>query len=258
MTTSERPRYGTWIRTRPIIILSLLEAACLALTALAAWSVLFLAALVPAAIVGYVLLIVTLSRWRFSPVGGNYQDRVHELLVRRVEGLRILDIGCGSGHLLARIAGAHPAARLVGLDFWGEDWEYSQALCERNAKVEGFEGRVAFVRGSASALPADLGTFDTVVSCLTFHEVRDTPDRTTALAEAVARVTPGGAFAFIDLFGDPKFYPQPERISEAITRAGGRVTERTALGELLALPFPLEHPRVLGHAVLIAGRREAP
>jgi SAM-dependent methyltransferase len=251
----ERPRYKTWIRTRPIVIFTILVGACIGLSAMAFWSLYFLVFLLPAAIFGYILLIVGMSRWRFSPAGGDYQDRVHQLLVRRVNGDRVLDIGCGSGHLLAEIARARPSAVLVGLDYWGDDWEYSRELCVANFRAEGFEDRATFVRGTASSLPADLGQFDTVVSCLTFHEVADVDDKTVSLRQALAHVAPGGRFAFIDLFGDASFYPDSVAIESAITESGGLVEERVSLGDLMPLPFPLKHKRVLGHAQLIAGEK---
>ena len=257
MTPATRPHYKTWIRTRPIVVFATLAVASLILAALAFRNALFLAFVIPAAIFGYILVIVGLSRWRFSAAGGDYQRRIHRLLVDRVSGGSVLDIGCGSGHLMAEIARAHPAAQLVGLDFWGSNWEYSQELCERNFRAEGFAGRGTFVRGTASNLPPDLRMFDTVVSCLTFHEVRDVEDKTTSLREAVQRVAPGGRFAFIDLFDDPQFYPHPDRVAASITECGGEIAEDVRLAELLALPFPLPHRRVLGYARLIAGVRVA-
>lgn len=254
---TERPRYKTWIRTRPIVVFSILVVACLALTLLALWSLFFLVFVIPAGIFAYILLIVGLSRWRFSESGGDYQDRVHQMLVARVSQGSVLDIGCGSGHLLAEIARAHPDARLVGLDFWGDDWEYSQGLCEANFEAEGFGGRASFVRGSASKLPEELGTFDSVVSCLTFHEVGDVEDKTVSIREALDRVSAAGRFAFIDLFDDRKFYPDPGRVTAAIVECGGQVLEDVRLAELLELPFPLQHKRVLGNARLIAGRKAA-
>lgn len=251
----ERPKYGTWIRSRPIVILSVLAAVFLALSALAAWHWLFLVFLVPAGVFLYILLIVGMSRWRFSPSGGNYQDRVHQLLVSRVAGERILDIGCGSGHLLAEIAKANPHASLVGLDYWGANWEYSREQCVANFRAEGLEGRAEFIRASAANLPPELGEFDTVVSCLTFHEVGDLEDKTVALRQALGTLRPGGTFAFIDLFGDPKAYPDQGLIDAAVAESGGAVLERAPLADLLPLPFPLNHKRVLGHAQLIAGEK---
>ncbi|OAI43107.1 hypothetical protein AYO38_02740 [bacterium SCGC AG-212-C10] len=251
------PRYKTWIRTRPLVIFAVLVGVSLALSLLALWQIFFLAFLIPAGILGYILLIVGLSWWRLSARGGDYQDRVHQLLVSRVAGERVLDVGCGSGHLLAEIARAHPGAQLTGLDYWGDNWEYSQELCEANFRAEGFDGRAMFVRGSASRLPAELGSFDCVVSCMTFHEVRDVEEKTESLRQAIGRLAPGGRFVFVDLFGSGSFYPRREAIEEAITASGGRISERVPLERLMPMPFPLKHTRVLGDAELIAGEKTA-
>jgi len=258
--TPARPHYRTWIRTRPVVIFAALTGACLLLSLLAIWSLFFLVLLVPAGIFGYILAIVGLSRWRFSRAGGDYQARVHQLIVARVPGeaATVLDVGCGSGHLLARIAQARPATALTGLDYWGSDWEYSRELCEANFRAEGLDGRATFIQGTASRLPTDLGPFDAVVSCLTFHEVQDVEDKTVSLREAVGRLSPGGRFVFIDLFADPKFYPDAGRITAAIEAAGGAVTERKPLRDLVPMPFPLGHKRVLGFGELIAGERRGP
>ena len=253
----ERPRYKTWVRTKPVVIFAVLLAVFLALSALAVVHWLFLVFLIPAAIFGYMLFVVGLARWRFSPAGGDYQDRVHQLIVSRVQGDRVLDVGCGSGHLLAQIARAHPSATLVGLDYWGSNWEYSKDLCEANFRAEGLDGRAEFVHGTASALPATLGEFGSVVSTMTFHEVRDVEDKTVSLRQAIGRLKPGGTFVFIDLFGDTSFYPNPTAIEAAISESGGRISEQIPLGDLMPLPYPLKHKRVLGHAQLIAGQRSS-
>jgi ubiquinone/menaquinone biosynthesis C-methylase UbiE len=126
-----------------------------------------------------------------------------------VEGDRILDIGCGSGHLLSKIAKRHPEAELVGIDYWGDDWEYSKDLCINNFRAENIRNKVEFRKETASNLPDDIGMFDCVVSCLTFHEVKDVNDKTVSIREALKHLKTGGKFVFIDLFQDPKYYPDP-------------------------------------------------
>lgn len=249
----ESPGYKTWVRTRPLVILSIITVVFLALSLLFLLHWLFLLFLIPAAIFAYMVAIVGLSKWRLGP--GGFQARIHQLLVDRTSGGRILDIGCGSGHLLSKVARAHPNAALVGLDYWGDNWEYSSKLCIANFRAEGLDGRAEFVRGTASNLPADLGQFDTVLSCMTFHEVRDTADKTVSLRQALRHLAPGGHFAFIDLFADPTYYPKQPAIEAAITESGGTITEHIPLSSLIPLPFPLTHKRVLGHATLITGTR---
>lgn len=166
---------------------------------------------------------------------------------------RLLDIGCGSGQLLIRCAKASPG-EYYGLDRWGEDWEYSRAQAERNAVLEGVP-ELHFVQGSASCLPFDDGQMQRVVSCLTFHEVRDVEDKTVGITEALRVLAAGGTFVFLDLFDDPRSYPGREHVLETIERAGGEIESARALPELLELRFPLGLGKVLGHAVLVAGTK---
>jgi len=75
-------------------------------------SILFLIFIIPTFIFGYILFIIGVSSWRFSKSGGDYQNKIHQIIVLKVEGDRILDIGCGSGHLLSKIAKQNPEAKL--------------------------------------------------------------------------------------------------------------------------------------------------
>ena len=77
---------------------------------------------------------------------------------------------------------------LVGIDYWGDDWEYSKDICEKNAEYEGVSDRISFIKASASKLPFDDNEFDVVVSCLTFHEVKDENDKIKVFKEGIWRV----------------------------------------------------------------------
>ena len=156
--------------------------------------------------------------------------------------------------MLAKIAKQHPEAELVGIDYWGDNWEYSKELCIHNFKAENIVNKVEFRKETASNLPDDLGMFDCIISCLTFHEVQDVKDKTIPIREALRHLKKGGAFIFIDLFQDPKYYPERNKIDNVIESQNGIVTERKSLSEILELPFPLKHKKVLGYAELIAGR----
>src|SRR5262249_12908605 len=123
----------------------------------------------------YIAVVLTWTAHRLGPRGGDVQRRIHKLLIDSVGNAgRLLDVGCGSGQLVIRFAKSAPGD-YVGLDSWGDDWEYSRAQAERNATLEGAQG-LQFVHGSASRLPFADADFERVVSCLTFHEVRDVAD----------------------------------------------------------------------------------
>jgi len=232
-------------------------AICVAAAGLAPVSAWFLLSLVPAAIFGYITLILVLTVYRFGPHGGDFQRRIHQLIAGQAGARpgRVLDVGCGSGSLAVAVAIMAPECTVEGIDSWGSDWEYSQHQCERNALAEGVSGRVTFRRQSAAALSYPDASFDTVVSCLTFHEVSDSPHPTDALAEALRVLRPGGRFVFLDLFADPGHFGSIQRVRDAVTRAGASVTREAGLHDLVPLPYPLRQGKVLGHAILLVGTR---
>src|SRR5262245_25656387 len=189
----ETATYGTWIRTNRLYIFAAVSVMALAgasLTLVSAW---FALLLVPAALFGYIAVVLALTVWRFGSRGGNFQRRIHDLIVARAEvdpAGRGLDIGCGSGALTSGLARPLPAAQVTGIDFWGTDWEYSRGQCERNARIEGVARRTTFLQQSAASLQFGDATFDVVVSCLTFHELRDVIDKSLVIAEALRVLRP--------------------------------------------------------------------
>jgi SAM-dependent methyltransferase len=250
---AERPVYPTWIRSRRIVAFGLVAAGIVVLGAVVAMFWLPGLAISALAIPFlYIAIVLTWTSHRLGPRGGDVQNRIHQLLIDSVgnEG-RLLDVGCGSGQLLIRCAKSAPGG-YVGLDYWGDDWEYSRSQAERNAELEGVQG-LRFLQGSASSLPFADGDFGRVVSCLTFHEVRDVADKTPSVAEALRTLKPGGRFAFVDLFDDPKLYNGRERVLSVIENSGGEIESARSLSELLDLRFPLNLGKVLKYAVLVSG-----
>ena len=108
---------------------------------------------------------------------------------------------------------------------------------------------------SAASLPFDNDSFDRVVSCMTFHEVRDAKDKTDSLAEALRVLRPGGRFAFVDPFADERVYGSRVRARSTLIAAGAEVDAERPLTEIFGLGFPMNLPQVLGHAVLITGTK---
>lgn len=102
----------------------------------------------------------------------------------------IVDIGCGLGELLRRVAAAVPGATAVGIDSDRELIERGRAA----AVEQGLDGRVEFVeyRGEAWTEPADL------VVCIGAPHVFGSSE--TALERLYPLVKPGGRLVFGDGF----------------------------------------------------------
>jgi trans-aconitate methyltransferase len=124
-----------------------------------------------------------------------------ELLAPR-PGERILDLGCGTGHLTARVAAA--GAGVVGLDHSAE------MLAQARAAYPGIE----FVQGDARAF-AFAKPFDAVFSNATLHWVRPPESAVRRVYEALK---PGGRF--VAEFGGRG---NVRAVVEALRTAAGRV-----------------------------------
>src|SRR5215212_5535904 len=82
-------------------------------------------------------------------------------------GGAVLDVGCGTGEIIARLAAKYPQASFIGIDL--EEPHLARAA----ARCAGLGERVRFQHGDAMALPFADGTFDLVV-CR--HVVQAVPD----------------------------------------------------------------------------------
>ena len=124
----------------------------------------------------------------FSQKGGRLQEKFYDLIIQslreEVKG-RILDIGSGNGVLAVKLAQQYGGVQVVGIDYWGKDWEYSKKVCEKNAQAANVENRVHFQKGDAAALDFANDTFDGAISNLTFHEVKSVADKKLVLQAAL-------------------------------------------------------------------------
>jgi ubiquinone/menaquinone biosynthesis C-methylase UbiE len=109
------------------------------------------------------------------------------LVVGRPPGVAI-DIGCGPGQILRKLA-----ARLPGWRFFGVD--HSEAMLAR-ARAAGADSRVEFLRGDANRLAFPDASFDLVMSNSVLHHLAR-PERLFAEMARVAR--PGAAILLRDL-----------------------------------------------------------
>jgi ubiquinone/menaquinone biosynthesis C-methylase UbiE len=109
-------------------------------------------------------------------------DLEFEKIAPDAKGAEALEIGCGTGLILERVAGV--AARAVGID-----------LSPGMVAVSGEKGLTA-VNASVNALPFPDASFDVVYSCKVLAHV---PDIRGGIAE-VARVLRPGGHAFLEFY----------------------------------------------------------
>jgi malonyl-CoA O-methyltransferase len=144
------------------------------------------------------------------------QRRVVERLTAILEGEdarpgRLLDIGAGTGMLLARLRGLYPDALTVGADL-----AFGMCLAT-SERVAADGGRV--VNADAESLPFATASFDLVVSTSTYQWLTSLD---MAFAEVHRVLSPGGLFCFA-LFGKDTLFELREAYQSA--QSGG--PERT-------------------------------
>lgn len=127
-----------------------------------------------------------------------------------LEGLRVLDLGCGSGrdlYLLSRLVGE--AGAVVGVDMTAEQLavaerhqDYHRARYGyRRSNVRLIEGRIE----DLGALGLEPEGFDLIVSnCV----INLSPDKPAVLAQAQALLKPGGELYFSDVYADRRVPPE--------------------------------------------------
>jgi SAM-dependent methyltransferase len=109
---------------------------------------------------------------------------------RLARGADVLDVGCGSGRALARLAEAFPNSRFTGLDA-------SARAIERARIQAGGLPNLRFEVGDAAALD-QAGCFDLVTA---FDAIHHQAEPAAALARVAAALRPDGAFVMKEVAG---------------------------------------------------------
>jgi SAM-dependent methyltransferase len=250
MDKNMRLNYGNWVPSKFIYAPAALAVGFLLLAGLH-WAYL---------IVAFICLVVAVyfavARFRFSPLGGNIQDQIQDLILANLEwpgSGKVLDVGCGNGPLSIKIAGQYPLAEVKGVDFWGKNWDYSKSVCDQNAGMAGVAERVSFQHASASALPFEDASFDLVVSNLVFHEVQDARDKRQVVREALRVLKPGGVFVLQDLFLLQTYYGKPDELVDTVRGWGVHKVEFVRTCDEIFIPKFLKLPFMVGTIAILKG-----
>lgn len=108
---------------------------------------------------------------------------------------RAVDLGCGPGHLVIKLAQMAPQLQVTGLDLSDEMLAEAKGL----ARTSGVGDRISFRKGDAVQIPFPDASLDLIVSTLSLHHWSEP----IAVLDELARVLrPGGAFLIMDLRRD--------------------------------------------------------
>jgi ubiquinone/menaquinone biosynthesis C-methylase UbiE len=122
-----------------------------------------------------------------------------------LEGLDVLEVGCGRGGGACFVKRYFRPRQMTGVDFSAQ----AIGFCERNQRLEG----PSFVRGDAESLPLADASFDAVLNIESSHCYGSMP---AFLSEVKRVLRPGGHFLFADL----RSTKDCERLHENILHTG--------------------------------------
>ena len=125
-------------------------------------------------------------------------------LLRARPGEHVLELGCGAGGALVRLARAvGPAGRAVGLDLSPG----MLRLAAARLRHAGLADRAELVIADATSVPFTDGSFDAAFMSFTL-ELFDTPEIPLVLAECTRVLRPGGRIGVVSLSrADPVRWP---------------------------------------------------
>ncbi|NEP17208.1 MAG: class I SAM-dependent methyltransferase [Leptolyngbya sp. SIO4C1] len=158
-----------------------------------------------------------------------FYQAVHQRLLEFVSlppAAHVLDLGCGTGKLLNRLATEYPQLTGVGFDF-------AAKMLAQAAQKSADSTRLSYAQGTSSDLPFPDAQFDAVFCTISFLHY---PDPAAVLSEVHRVLKPGGSFYLADYA--PSLCSGQETVTVAIAAGSVQFYSKIArdrLGETAGL-----------------------
>lgn len=185
------------------------------------------------------------NEWTNADHAAAYLARMHKIPHRAsgestlldevpVTAKRILDLGCGDGHLLSLVLANCPHAEGVALDF-------SPTMLSRARERFADDSRVTLVKHNMDERLPELGTFDCVVSSFAIHHCAHERKR-SLYAEVYGLLDRGGVFCNLEHVASP----DADIHNRFVTAMGMTPEDEDPSNKLLDLETQLAWLRELG------------
>ncbi|HMK46460.1 MAG TPA: class I SAM-dependent methyltransferase [Methanocella sp.] len=185
------------------------------------------------------------KNWQAFPYRSNNIAVARSVFIRRLQQSgfdrgRILDVGSNTGEVVQELAWAFPEADITGLDLTGEYLQVPAAMLGNKS----YSSRVTFKKGSATGMPFEDRSFDTVVGV---NALRKTDKPVTTLDEIERILKPGGLLILYEsrkswlkyVFSSLRYAYTAEEIQSIVTRSKLRqntITQGTDWVTITVLP----------------------
>ena len=162
--------------------------------------------------------------------------RLHQLMIGLADaqpGMRVVDLGCGTGNLLVTLGRQRSGLDLAGLD------PDERALARAARRSRGARLSVDWRRGFAQELPYPDGSVDRMFSSLMLHHL-DNASKDELLAEVRRVLRPDGVLVLADLDGHDAH--RGHGFSRHLARRSTAVTNPEILARIQGSGFEAEPP----------------